>query len=83
VRACASGDVDRLGPAAAGFIVGRLLDQDAPIVVAVDDTLFKRWGRKVLRRSGRTTGDIARCAVRWSIEPSNATGKQPVPSTRD
>jgi DDE superfamily endonuclease len=40
-------DVDRLGLAAARFIVGHLLDPDAPVVVAVDDTLFKRWGRKV------------------------------------
>jgi hypothetical protein len=40
-------DVDRLGLAAAGFVVEHLLDPDAPIVVAVDDTLFKRWGRLV------------------------------------
>jgi hypothetical protein len=39
--------VDRLGLAAAGLIVTRLLDPDAPIVVVLDDTLFKRWGRKV------------------------------------
>ncbi|MGH3124026.1 MAG: IS701 family transposase, partial [Streptosporangiaceae bacterium] len=38
---------DRLGLAAAGFVVEHLLDPDAPIVVAVDDTLFKRWGRLV------------------------------------
>src|SRR5664280_318732 len=40
-------DVDRLGLAAAGLIVRCLLGPDEPIVVAVDDTLFKRWGRKV------------------------------------
>jgi hypothetical protein len=40
-------DVDRLGLAAAGFVVEHLLDPDAPIVVAVDDSLFKRWGRLV------------------------------------
>lgn len=40
-------DVDRLGLAAAGFIVDRLLGPDAPIVVAIDDTLFRRWGRKI------------------------------------
>jgi hypothetical protein len=40
-------DVDRLGLAAARFIVEHLLDPGAPIVVAVDDTLFKRWGRRV------------------------------------
>jgi DDE superfamily endonuclease len=40
-------DIDRLGLAAAGLIVRCLLDPSEPIVVAVDDTLFKRWGRKV------------------------------------
>jgi hypothetical protein len=40
-------DVDRMGLAAAGLIVRSLLGPDEPIVVAVDDTLFKRWGRKV------------------------------------
>jgi hypothetical protein len=40
-------DVDRLGLAAAGLIVRYLLGPGDPIVVAVDDTLFKRWGRKV------------------------------------
>jgi hypothetical protein len=40
-------DVDRLGLAAAGLIVRCLLAPGEPIVVAVDDTLFKRWGRKV------------------------------------
>jgi hypothetical protein len=40
-------DVDRLGLAAARFVVEHLLGPDAPVVVAVDDTLFKRWGRKV------------------------------------
>jgi hypothetical protein len=40
-------DIDRLGLAAAGLIVRCLLDPDEAIVVAVDDTLFKRWGRKV------------------------------------
>ena len=40
-------DADRLGLAAAGFIVDHLLDPQAPIVVAVDDTLFRRWGRRI------------------------------------
>src|SRR6266498_492072 len=40
-------DADRLGLLAARLIVGRLLPVDAPITVVVDDTLFKRWGRKV------------------------------------
>jgi DDE superfamily endonuclease len=40
-------DTDRLGLAVARLIVDRLLDTDVPIVVAVDDTLFRRWGPKV------------------------------------
>lgn len=40
-------DVDRLGLLVARLVVARLLDPDAPVVVVVDDTLFKRWGRKV------------------------------------
>ncbi|WP_239307814.1 MULTISPECIES: transposase [unclassified Frankia] len=40
-------DVDQLGLIAARLVVRRLLDDDAPVTVVVDDTLFKRWGRKV------------------------------------
>jgi len=40
-------EVDRLGLIAARLIVERLLPAGAPITVVVDDTLFKRWGRKV------------------------------------
>ena len=40
-------DVDRLGLAAAGLIVRCLLAPGEPIVVAGDDTPFKRWGRRV------------------------------------
>ena len=40
-------DVDRLGLLAARLIVDRLLGPDEPITVVVDETLFKRWGRKV------------------------------------
>jgi hypothetical protein len=39
--------VDRLGLLLARLIVTRLLDADAPILVAFDDTLFRRWGKKV------------------------------------
>lgn len=39
--------VDRLGLALARVIVARLLEPGAPIVVVVDDTLFRRWGRRV------------------------------------
>lgn len=40
-------EVDRLGLAVAGLIVDRLLDAEAPITAVVDDTLFRRWGKKV------------------------------------
>jgi hypothetical protein len=40
-------DTDRLGLAVAALIVDRLLDADAPITAVVDDTLFRRWGKKV------------------------------------
>src|SRR6266496_3281042 len=40
-------DADRLGLLAERLIVGRLLPVDATITVVVDDTLFKRWGRKI------------------------------------
>ncbi|HEV8559197.1 MAG TPA: transposase [Actinophytocola sp.] len=40
-------DVDRLGLIAARLIVERLVGENEPITVVVDDTLFKRWGRKV------------------------------------
>ncbi|TQC45812.1 hypothetical protein EEB14_29810 [Rhodococcus sp. WS4] len=38
---------DRLGLTVARLVVDRLLPVDAPITVAVDDTLFRRWGKKV------------------------------------
>jgi hypothetical protein len=40
-------DVDRLGPLVARGVVEWLLDPAGSIVVVVDDTLFKRWGRTV------------------------------------
>ena len=40
-------DADRIGLMLARLIVSRLLPDDAPIVAVVDDTLFRRWGRKV------------------------------------
>jgi hypothetical protein len=40
-------DVDRMGLVVARLIVERLLDPGEAITVVLDDTLFKRWGRKV------------------------------------
>src|SRR6476661_5599569 len=41
-------DIDRLGLTLARLIVSRLLAADAVIDVAVDATLFRRWGPKVV-----------------------------------
>jgi hypothetical protein len=38
---------DRLGLLLATVILGRLLDADAPILVAIDDSLLQRWGRRI------------------------------------
>jgi hypothetical protein len=43
----AAWDPDQLGLLCARLIVERLLPPGAPVQVVVDDTLFKRWGRKV------------------------------------
>jgi hypothetical protein len=44
-----------MGLIVARLIVTRLLSPGEPITVVIDDTLFKRWGRQVLTRSGPTT----------------------------
>ena len=38
-------DIDRLGLVVARMVVTRLLGPGEPILVVIDDTLFKRWGR--------------------------------------
>jgi hypothetical protein len=40
-------DIDRLGLVVARMVVTRLLKPGEPIIVVIDDTLFKRWGRHV------------------------------------
>ena len=40
-------ETDRLALAVARLVVDRLLPADTPITLAVDDTLFRRWGKKV------------------------------------
>jgi SRSO17 transposase len=42
--------VDRLGLAALVLVATRLLEEGAPLLVAVDDTLIKRYGPKVFGR---------------------------------
>lgn len=45
--AAAKWDLDALGLAVARIVVKYLLSDDDPIVVAVDGTFFRRWGRHV------------------------------------
>jgi hypothetical protein len=45
--AAARWSADQLGLAACDLIVGGLLDPNAPICLVVDDSLFKRTGRKI------------------------------------
>jgi hypothetical protein len=40
-------DIDRMGLIVAALVVTRLLGPGEPVTVVIDDTLFKRWGRKV------------------------------------
>ena len=42
-------DIDDLGLAVAGLIVKYPVPAGAPVTVAVDGTLFRRWGRKVFQ----------------------------------
>ncbi len=65
-------DVDLIGLVLARLIVHRLLAAGAPIVVVVDDTLFRRWGPKVFGAfwthdgSGQDPGALGR-GNRWVI----------------
>jgi hypothetical protein len=42
-------DIDALGLAVARLIMKYLLSEGEPVVVAIDGTFFKRWGRKVFQ----------------------------------
>jgi hypothetical protein len=55
---------DRLGLALAEFVVRRFVAPDAPIQVAVDDTLFTRSGRKVFAASWHFDSAVAERAKR-------------------
>jgi hypothetical protein len=56
-------DVDELGLAVARLIVKYLLAGGEPVIVAVDGTLFRRWGRKVAQ-------------ARWAYDGSAQGGKK-------
>jgi hypothetical protein len=67
-RACwffshAAWDIDALGLAVTGVIVKYLVGVDAPVVVAVDGTFFRRWGKKVAQ-------------ARWAYDGSAQGGKK-------
>jgi DDE superfamily endonuclease len=56
-------DIDDLGLAVARLIVRYLLAEGEPVIVAVDGTFFKRWGRKVFQ-------------ARWAYDGSAQGGKK-------
>ena len=58
---------DELGLRIATVIAERLLDPGAPILVAIDDTLLQRWGRKVYGcfYHHDATANSDRSAVAW------------------
>src|SRR5580704_2983294 len=56
-------DVDDLGPAVARLVAKYLIPPGEPLVVAVDGTFFKRWGRKVFH-------------ARWAYDGSAQGGKK-------
>jgi hypothetical protein len=67
-RACwffasARWDIDALGTAVARLIVKYLLSEGDPLIVAVDGTFFRRWGRRVAE-------------ARWAYDGSAQGGKK-------
>src|SRR6266851_865606 len=56
-------DIDALGLAVARLVVKRLVAAGEPVVVAVDGTFFKRWGRKVFQ-------------ARWAYDGSAQGGRK-------
>lgn len=64
---CARWSTDRVGLALAAMICERLLAADAPVVVAVDDSLFARVGAKVHACSWHrdVSGHRGRMVARW------------------
>ncbi|HEX6526210.1 MAG TPA: transposase [Streptosporangiaceae bacterium] len=61
--AAARWDPDVLGIAVARLLVKHLLREDAPLVVAVDGTFFRRWGRRVAE-------------ARWAYDGAAQGGKK-------
>jgi hypothetical protein len=45
--AAARWDVDQVGLVVLRLIIGWLVPVGAPLVIAIDDTMFRRWGRRV------------------------------------
>src|ERR1035437_3669352 len=64
-------DLDQMGLVAARLIVGRLLPPDEPVTVVAGDTLYKRWGRKVVILSFHVSWG---CDLRCPVEDSVADG---------
>jgi hypothetical protein len=55
----AAGTLTRVGPAVLRLIVGHLVPVGAPLAVAIDDTLFRRTGRKVHASHWAHDGSLA------------------------
>ena len=64
-------DADELGLAVARLVVKCLLAPDDPVVVAVDGTFFRRWGRHVFILSFRVSRG---CDLRRPVVDSVAGG---------
>jgi hypothetical protein len=67
--AVARWDLDAVGLVVLRLIAGWLLPVGAPLVVAIDDTMFRRWGRRVH-------------AAHWGYDGSAQVGKDRVPLSR-
>jgi hypothetical protein len=49
---------DQLGLLLLAFLVATFVPKDAPLVLAVDDTLFRRWGKKVYGAAWQYDGSV-------------------------
>jgi hypothetical protein len=67
----AAWDLDRVGLALAGAVVARFVPGGGAVTVAVDDTLFHRYGKKVLILSFRVSRG---CDLRRPVVDSVADG---------
>lgn len=69
--------LDQVGLTVLGLVIGWLIPITSPVVIAIDDTLFRRRGRKSTPPNGLTTG-------RWTSPGAarNSPGAIPLSSPR-